>query len=145
MILICAERRLQWKNNTYLTSWNKCAFDMSSNLVLSITFTATFSPVNTCRANFTTAKCPDPKVSSRSYSPATVVFDIALLFILIFRSYHRIRDVWFLLLLRAYFKWNLPVGSSLDAALLQMRKFPWNMWIAISSFTRDNFSFSKSQ
>lgn len=30
----------------------------------------TFSPVKTCRANLTTAKCPRPSVLSRSYSPA---------------------------------------------------------------------------
>lgn len=30
----------------------------------------TFSPVKTCRASLTTAKCPRPSVLSRSYSPA---------------------------------------------------------------------------
>lgn len=50
---------------------------MSSSFVLSITLTATFSPVKTCRANLTTAKCPEPNVSLRSYNPATV-FVIAL-------------------------------------------------------------------
>lgn len=49
-----------------LTSWKRWALETSSSLFLSITFTATFSPVKTCRASFTTAKWPRPRVSSRS-------------------------------------------------------------------------------
>ena len=53
---------MNWDNSCELvTSWKRCARDISSNFVLSMTLTATFSPVKTWRANFTTAKWPRPE------------------------------------------------------------------------------------